>query len=123
MDLWGYNFSTKRLVTGETDSKLRLFDSADLFFHFNADAPESSASEMPSEYGLKCPERAQAWPDADPVLPSSAELLRNPEPCCAIVYSWFKVGSSPCVAFWLARMPMRPQDKPCRIGRALEGCS
>lgn len=32
VDLWGYDFTTKRLVTAEDPAELRTFDAADVFF-------------------------------------------------------------------------------------------
>lgn len=42
VNLWGFNYTTKELVTDPVE--LRLFDHADVFFEYHADAPKASAS-------------------------------------------------------------------------------
>lgn len=80
--MWGYNYTTKRLVTGEDELQLRLFDSADAYFEYDPEAPISSVSKMPSEYGLTCKKRAVSFPDASAsFFASSSELFRSQEPC------------------------------------------
>ena len=78
VNLWGFNYATKELVTDPVE--LRLFDTADAFFEYNAGAPLSSASHMPSEYGLTCPKLPAVYTSWS-ALPSSSELFRSKEPC------------------------------------------
>ena len=88
--LWGFNYTTKQLVTDEDPAELRTFDAADAFFEYNPDAPLSSASKMPREYGLTCVKPSTSYPQwrflpPSEDLPSSSDLFRGKEPCPAKV--------------------------------------
>ena len=88
--LWGLNYTTKQLVTDEDPAELRTFDAADAFFEYNPDAPLSSASKMPREYGLTCVKPSTSYPQwrflpPSEDLPSSSDLFRRKEPCSAKV--------------------------------------
>ncbi|MBK9260608.1 MAG: hypothetical protein IPM54_12390 [Polyangiaceae bacterium] len=74
VNLWAWNSATGQLVTGDDPAELRFFaHRADVFFEYDPDAPRSSASRMPPEYGLTC---------AKPVrfLADPAEFFRGIEP-------------------------------------------
>lgn len=86
VDFWGFDFITRKLVTAEDPAELRTFDAADKFFKYDPDAPESSAQEMPSEYGLTCRKRAKAFADASLLFfAPEAELWKTGAPCPAMV--------------------------------------
>jgi hypothetical protein len=53
--LWGYNRSSKRIVTDEDGGELRGFYGADVFFEYVEGAPRSSLEHAPPEWGLTCP--------------------------------------------------------------------
>ena len=104
VNLWGYDFTTKRLVTAEDPAELRIFDAADVFFEYNLEAPASSASEMPPEYGLTCVKPAMSFPDASALFfPPSSKLFRAKEPCPAQIVAadgrpdprWLAAPSTP----------------------------
>lgn len=88
LNFWGFNYTTKQLVTEEDPAELRTFDAADAFFEYNPDAPLSSALKMPREYGLTCVKPSISYPQytflpPSTDLPSSSDLFRRKEPCPA----------------------------------------
>lgn len=86
VDFWGFDFTTRKLVTAEDPAELRTFDAADKFFKYDPDAPDSSAQEMPSEYGLTCRKHAKAFDDASPLFfAHEEELWKTGAPCPATV--------------------------------------
>ena len=48
VNLWGFDFETKRLVTADDPAELRMFDAADAFFAF-----DENAKHAPTTKGLK----------------------------------------------------------------------
>lgn len=109
LNFWGFNYTTKQLVTEEDPAELRTFDAADAFFEYNPDAPLSSASKMPREYGLTCVKPSISYPQytflpPSEDLPSSSDLFRRKEPCPA---------KATAAAFREARfLAQSPSDKP-----------
>ena len=79
VNLWGYNFYTKRLVTAEDPGELRIFDSADAFFEYDADAPASSIKMAPPEWGLTCAKSVTFLADESEFFPDS--ILPGKERC------------------------------------------
>ena len=80
--LWAVDETAGRIWSDDDIAQLRLHASgATAFYQYDETAPESSVASMPAMFGLKCPVQAKAWPDARPVLPSSAELLRENQAC------------------------------------------
>lgn len=109
LNFWGFNYTTKQLVTEEDPAELRTFDAADAFFEYNPDAPLSSASKMPREYGLTCVKPSISYPQytflpPSEDLPASSDLFRRKEPCPA------KVGQA--VGRDARFLAQPPSDKP-----------
>lgn len=69
VDLWGYNFTTKRLVTAEDPLELRMFYGADAFFEYDPDAPLSSLEHAAPEWGLTCVQPVTFLAGEDEFLP------------------------------------------------------
>ncbi|MBK9263210.1 MAG: hypothetical protein IPM54_25830 [Polyangiaceae bacterium] len=81
VNLWAWNSATGQLVTGDDPAELRWFaHRADVLFEYDPDAPRSSVSRMPPEYGLTCERPAASYPQWT-FLPSSTVFFGPNQPC------------------------------------------
>lgn len=85
--LWAVNWTTGEVVTDDDEAELRSFAwQADAFFEYDPNAPASSASAYPPQYGFVCRKPIAFLPDSTAltlpksVLPSTAELRQKPCP-------------------------------------------